>query len=253
MTKTCSSPPRRGGYMRYYAVVIMVAAVGLSACSEPAGLVRGGIELTSLRFGVSEAAPGEDLVLMAETRASDTAVMGLDPNALTVQANSLYRVGARLTPVSELSDEELTVAIANAARDIVFIGFKEADALRGVDEHGQVLCSEETEASMKAWLREQGIEITREPVFLPAVLARMPAKLEIVKRVRHHPNVDYLEPNTAGEYSAVSDDAESTTLVGIIPTSSDGPSALRVRTGDTVTATYRQPDGSTLTATTLIH
>lgn len=251
-------------------ILVALLVPVLATCTDVTEPIRGEIELESLQFFSGITDVGAPLLLMAEARGdgSETAV-AIDPRALTVQSSSgsavkaglqsrsPYREGARETPWAQMSDEELTQAIAHATRDIVGIGFREADADRGVDENGRVLCSEETEAEMKAWLVEQGISIEREPLYLPAVWATMPADLDLVRQIRYHPNVDYMFPNTTGEYvstgtAPASLEGPGAWFVAVVNTSSDGESGLRVGSGDEVTATYRQPDGSVLTATTRI-
>jgi hypothetical protein len=93
---------------------------------------------------------------------------------------------------SALSDAALAAEVERACGR-VFIGFREAGQSRGVDERGRVLTSAETVARMRQLVRERGVVIEHE-YDLPAIAGRMPVGLELVRELRHHPNVDYLEP-----------------------------------------------------------
>jgi len=97
-----------------------------------------------------------------------------------------------------MSDEELRLAVERAGGR-VFIRFKEARAPRLIGPRGPTAVSPEVIASMKAYLRGRGIRITREYQLEPAVVvATMPARLRLVRELRWHPNVDYLEPIQLG-------------------------------------------------------
>jgi hypothetical protein len=94
---------------------------------------------------------------------------------------------------SALSDAALAAEVGRACGR-VFIGFREAGQSRGVDEWGRVLTSAGTVARMRQLVRERGVVIEHEYDLIPAVAGRMPVGLELVRELRHHPNVDYLEP-----------------------------------------------------------
>lgn len=95
-------------------------------------------------------------------------------------------------PWSELTNAELRDEVERACGR-VFVGFKEAGAVRGVDPQGRNLTQASTVERMHAFLAERGIvlEFTYD---LPGVSARMPARLDLVEELRRHANVDYLEP-----------------------------------------------------------
>jgi hypothetical protein len=75
-----------------------------------------------------------------------------------------------------MTEAELTAKIAEAGGR-VFIGFKDADAVAGVDEFGKVLASALSVANAKAHLRSLGVNVTIDFDTMPMVVARMPAQL----------------------------------------------------------------------------
>jgi hypothetical protein len=95
-----------------------------------------------------------------------------------------------------LTDQQLYVETRRTCGHVL-IGFKEAGAARGVDEKGAALTSAATVASMKAFLHELKVVVDYE-YDLPAIAARIQPSLELIRLLRHHPNVDYLEPNFPG-------------------------------------------------------
>jgi hypothetical protein len=100
-----------------------------------------------------------------------------------------------------LSDCELR-AVIESVDGSVMVGFKEAGTVRGVDPQGRSLTTTETVSRMKQFLSDRGITIEWEGTDLPHVSARMPPSLDLVRELRGHPNVDYLEPNVPGSYAA---------------------------------------------------
>lgn len=106
---------------------------------------------------------------------------------------------------------------------------------------------------MKQWVLEQGMTIEREYQLGPTVVVVMAADEDLVARVRRHENVDVLEPVTRGVFlGGGPSNAGSLALTAVINTSRQNKDALQVRADDTVTAEYRQPDGTVLTTTVLI-
>lgn len=92
-----------------------------------------------------------------------------------------------------LSDAELLAEVERACGR-VFIGFKEADAARGVNEQGESTTSPETVVRMKSFVRERGVAIELEYELMPTIAGWMPARLDLVAALRQHPNVDVIEP-----------------------------------------------------------
>ncbi len=101
---------------------------------------------------------------------------------------------------AELSDGELQVEVARACGR-VFIGFKEAGTARGVDPYGKVLTSPETFATMREYVVARGVEIESEGKLVPYIVGRVSWTDGLVRELRHHPNVDYLEPIFPGVWA----------------------------------------------------
>jgi hypothetical protein len=99
-------------------------------------------------------------------------------------------------PWGALTDQQLYEETKNACGRVL-VGFKEAGQPRGVDGKGVALTSPETVARMKELLRELGVVIEHE-YDLPAVAGWMQPTLELVTYLRHHRQVDYLEPIVPG-------------------------------------------------------
>src|SRR6266567_895822 len=102
-------------------------------------------------------------VIISACRSSERLTAICDPATATRQFTA---------PWAELSDSELRIEIERACGR-VFIGFKEADAVRGVDPQGRNLTTQETVTRMKQYLIERGITV-QWAADLPHVTARMP-------------------------------------------------------------------------------
>ena len=226
------------------------AAMGLS-CAQEVTAPRGEIMLESLQFARSEVQAGEPLIVIAQPATGESVVR----QPLLVRTSSGGRQQTFVSPWDGQTDKELTVAIAQWGGR-AFIGFKEADARRGVDEHGFNITSSATVERMKQWVREQGMTITLEYQLTPTVVVLMAPDEQLVSRIRHHENVDHLEPVTVGSYGAESEGGKTEDLplrlAAVIPTSPESGGRLSVRRGDTITAEYHQPNGAVLTATASI-
>ena len=103
-------------------------------------------------------------------------------------------------PFDQLTDAQLRVEIARACGRVL-IGFKEANASRGVDDRGAVLTSAATISTMKQYLVDHDVQITWEGLSLPAVAATMDWSFTEVAALRRHPNIDYLEPVFSGNWA----------------------------------------------------
>lgn len=101
-------------------------------------------------------------------------------------------------PWHELSDAQLLTEIRLACGR-VFVGVKEANAVRGVDPQGRNLTSTETVGRMKEYLAARGFQFEYE-YDLPFVAGVMPVRLALVRELRRHPNIDYLEPSFPGTW-----------------------------------------------------
>lgn len=224
------------------------------ACGQEVTAPRGDIMLASLEFTRAQVPVGDPLILVARPAASES----LTPQRFLVRASSGTHQQRAFTPLptqrpwDALSDADLA-AVIGTYDDIVMIRFKEADAKSGVDEQGRNITSRETVERMKQWVREQGVTITREWILQPGVTGTMAGDAELVARLRGHENIDLVEPGgIPGEPETGTAPFGAGDLVAVIQTSSATMSGLRVQAGDVVTAQYRQPDGSLLTATVLI-
>lgn len=111
--------------------------------------------------------------------------------------------GSRLdTPWRAMNDAELIEAVA-AADGRVAVGFKDPEALGGVDDRGRVLASAGAVTEGKAFLRAMGLEFDHEFEPVPAVsLTLPPTLLEQVPTIRSNPQVDYIEPVVTGTRAA---------------------------------------------------
>jgi hypothetical protein len=167
----------------------------------------GEVVLESLEFTRAEIEVGESLVVLART-AEDREV---GPQPFVIEASSGARQQRCLSRSQQdggrsywaaFTNDELASLIAKWD-NVVMIGFKEEDASRGVDEQGRVLVLEETVNRMTKWVQEQGVTITREFVFLPGVVGTMPAKAELVGKIREHKNIDYLEAAPPGGFLGI--------------------------------------------------
>jgi len=99
------------------------------------------------------------------------------------------------TPWRRMTDDELSARIADAGGR-VFIGFKDAHAVAGVEEFGLVIASPAAVALGKAQLRALGVDIEFEFLRTPAVVARIPAAL--TSQLRQNPLIEYVEPIVPG-------------------------------------------------------
>jgi len=217
-----------------------------AGCGSDPTAPLGEVTLASLQFARSEVAAGQPLILIAQPAAGES----LSPVPVTVRASSGAEQQTWVSPWDSLSNSDLTAVIAEHDGEVM-VRFKEAGAARGIDDRGYNITSRETFERMKQWLRDQGVTITREFEFVysASVAATMEANEELVSRIRNHENVDIFEPNTRGWPETVGPSSSSSDLVAVVAT---GHGGFSVRLGDTVTAAYRQPDGTLLTATVLI-
>jgi hypothetical protein len=226
-------------------------AVLSGACGQEVTAPRGEVLLESLRFTETEVEAGKPLVLFAQVASGEVT----REQPLVVRASSgMSQQGAfdpqpTERPWDALSDAELA-AVIGTWDTIVMIRFKDADAESGVDQHGQNITSKETVEQMKAWVREQGVTITREWITQPGVDGIMPADAALVSRLRAHESIDLVElGGIRGVFFGRTALQSSGDIVAVILTGMDEPSKLTVRAGDVVTAEYRQPNGAVLRAT----
>jgi hypothetical protein len=197
-----------------------------------------------MQFAQSEVAVGEPLVLTATPE--DPTSTG--PLVVRIASSSGATVSDTLNVWARMSDQEI-LAVLVQANGRAFVGFKEAGAERGVSPQGESLTSAATVRRMKEYLMSQGVVIT-SAYDLPAVAAQVPVTLALVSAIRRHLNVDYFEPILPGK--RLGTDAPQAAILAAVTATTTDDSDLRVRSGDVVTATYRQPDGTVLKATATI-
>jgi len=97
-----------------------------------------------------------------------------------------------------MTDAELATKTAEAGGR-VFIGFKDSNAVAGVDETGGVLASTSSVAAAKVRLRALGAVLEFEFTDMPTVIARISSSL--VPELRHDALIEYIEPIFPGIYN----------------------------------------------------
>lgn len=136
-------------------------------------------------------------VLGCETDTPPAAVSG-PTAAMSVQQHSRLN-----TPWRAMGDAELAERVRQAD-GIVFIGFKNPGPGMGVSEQGRVLAARGSIDAAKSYLREKDIEILLDMdshvgAPTPTVIARI--KPELITELRRHPLIEYVEPNSVGEFT----------------------------------------------------
>jgi hypothetical protein len=121
-------------------------------------------------------------------------------HTLDAPAASCAGTRAFSAPWRELSDSQLRLEIDRACGH-VFVGFKEEGAARGVDAQSRSITSATTVSRMTRLLTERGMTLEWQSSDLPHVSARMATPPELVSELRHHPNVEYLEPIFPGTWN----------------------------------------------------
>lgn len=242
--------------------IIALGALVAGGCGHDGISPVGDTLLESLAFATDEVAVGEPLVLMARpalgqslptqpivVRVSSGVVFegrlntGIDECVRDRVAAGVTRHMAERQCWRDLSAHEVAYLISIADENGIAIGFKEAEQEYGVDAEGHVLTSAETVEAMTRWVQDQGVTIHREFLHLPGISGSMAADAERVRTIRGHGNIDYLVPDVTGTFLA-----EGRALWAALPTSDPGSALGVLSPGDVVTAEYRQPDGSVLTA-----
>jgi hypothetical protein len=242
--------------------MFVLTAVGGLACGQKATGPEGDTLLESLAFATAEVAVGEPLILMARAVAGHP--VPTQPITLRVSSGAAFewrlsasidecvrdRMGGGIAAHmatrqcwGALSANELAYLISIAEENRVFIGFKEAERATGVDAQGNSLTSAETVGAMTQWIQEQGVTILREFILLPGAACSMPPDADLVRAIRGHANIDYLEPDVTGTFLR-----DGRHLWTVLPTADARSPLGALRPGDVVTAEYRQPDGTVMMA-----
>jgi len=247
-------------------VVLAGSFFTLAACGDILG--SSPAPMVTLDIQRAEAIPGEPLLIMGW--------IDKDVHASrTVEVRSSSGGTARVTlgmphvrkpnqgfgePWRSMSDPMLAAFIGGygttpEAQWQASIGIVEEGAVRqptGSPPTADV--SEETIARVVTWLRDEGVTEIRGPDGrLAYIYPRLPRSVDLVRRLRSHPNVETVEP--IGMVVRQYGDPWPTGAIdvyGVIMTTAGGGEGLRVQPGDVLTVSYRQPDGSVLRDTVVI-
>lgn len=227
------------------------------------------LQIESLEFVADEIPAGFPLLVAARGPGTP----GLSPERVTFRSPSGQTVETQLvaqrncprelTPQqaatrasiwSECSDEALAFQIHGPGDGVAFISFKEAGASASKID-GQVVVSDETYEAMKEWVVSVGIEIRPlHPPELeheaPWVVVNMPMDMDVLRWVRSHPNVEFVEPNGPVNFQGGGQLVGGGTTVAAAGGLEDG--ALVVAPGDLVTVEHQRRDGALVTATARI-
>jgi hypothetical protein len=148
---------------------------------------------------------------------------------------------------------------------------KEADRKRAYDDKlHRYTTSDETLFKVWEWVDSlEGVEIVSRIINSPVLVLQMTPTAEIVNKLRASKNVEILEPNYRIIWLSASSGAENDpllsqaqipgdvenpiTVLGVFSTTTNKSEAgFYVQPGDTLTATYHHPDGSTIETWTTI-
>jgi hypothetical protein len=216
-----------------------------TACDGVTDVNAGGdIFIEALRFSRGTTQPGEPIGIVAHVpQRSSTGP------SLHIETSSGGADTRRLAPWSELSTQELAALIQDA-NGRVFVGYKETNATSGVDGKGNNMTSDSTVQHMTALLLQHGAMIEWSYELIPAVVAHIPTDVAFLTMLRDHPNVEYVEPIFGGQWHAGgTPPAPTRSVLAIIR---PGSGSLHAAAGDTITAWYRQPNGTLLRATAAV-
>lgn len=241
----------------------LLALFTLGCSNAEVAAPTGEVMLLSLQFASGEFGTEDPLVVVGRTAGGAPAA----PQPLTIHASSGAQVQTSFTPLPlqecvegpcprrdpwrHVSDADLAALIGTWG-NIVMIGFKEAGTDGGVDDRGRNLVSAETSERMTEWLRQLGVVIVDEWILTPGVTGTLIPDPALVRQIREHENIDYVNPSGPGEFESQAAVWGQPNLLAVSRAGHESTSGLKVRAGETVTAEYRQPDGSVLRATASI-
>lgn len=101
------------------------------------------------------------------------------------------------TPWLDMTDDELAEAVSTADGR-VFVGFKEAEAIGGVDAAGRIVVPRATLQEGKDYLASLGLSLEREYELVPAVVTTIAP--DLVGTLRANPLIEYVEPILPGRF-----------------------------------------------------
>lgn len=244
-----------------------VLPVLLMGCAPVTDIER--FQIESLEFVADEIPVGFPLLVAARGPGTP----GSSPERVTFWTSSGQAVDGQLVPQgncpreltseqasnrvsawAQCTDEALAFQIHGPGDGVAFISFKEAGASASKID-GQVVVSDETYEAMKEWVVSVGIEIRPlHPPELqheaPWIVVNMPMDMDVLRWVRNHPNVEFVEPNGPVNFQGGGQLVGSGATVAATQGIEDG--RLVVAPGDMVTVEHRRRDGELVTATARI-
>lgn len=241
--------------MKYVISFSLLCIVGLISmtflgCSSTVSDQTDQPELNNLEFSQSTYAPSDALVLRA-TPNPDLGEKFFNNNTLSIQlsTSSGDEASAQISPFSDLTDAEMVEAIKEGADNTAILRIKETDQESARNSDGELIRSEEAINSFVNWTENrEEITVTRKAALHPNVLIQFTTDptVDVVSEVRTHGNVEFMEPNAIGEFHSVPGDLELSGNLTLVILSGG---TLTYQSGDTVTAEFRQADGTILQAT----
>lgn len=209
--------------------------------------------LESLEFTRSVYRQGDALVIRA-TPNPNLEEEYFRNNTLNVQLSTTggEQATAQVSPFSDLTDAEMVEAIKEGADNTAILRIKEADQESARNSNGELVRSQKAINRFVNWTENRkGITVTRKSILQPDILLQFTSgpTVDLVNQVRTHKNVEFMEPNSIGEFTSTSGEPE---LTGDWATVIPPGRPLEYKPGDTVTATFDQADGTVLKATAQI-
>jgi hypothetical protein len=176
-------------------------------------------------------------------------------------------VMVRLYSFYDIPNKEFA-SVLNDYNGQAFVIIKEANKQRAFDRESKVYTTtEETVSKTIDWIVSfDGVEILTRFSPSPTFLLRIESKPELLSTLRSSKNIDIIEPNFRAipfnnpgsnrfneyfQFQRKSNQREIT-IVGVVNNLTDKKNELQLVEGDTVWATYDQPDGSVLKSYTTI-
>lgn len=210
-------------------------------------------ELMNMEFTRSQYSADQALILRANPNPDlDPDFLRENPPVIQLVSSSGDETSAQFSPWSHLSDEEMVEAIKDGPGR-ASVRIKEADKESARNSDGELMRSEEAMNKFKEWIENHDkLSVSRIAKLLPYIFIEFLEEptVDVVKQIRSHENVEFMEPVQTGEYlSTTNEGASAFDLVSLIIPSS---SSFTYRPGDTVTAKFQQSDGSILTASVTI-
>lgn len=219
----------------------------LCGCSPPESLESGKPELMNLEF-TRPSYPAEEALII---RATPNPEQGEEffrkyDIEVTLTSSSGDQTLIPMGPWQDLSDEEMVEAIKEGKNKAI-LRIKEADKKSARNSKGRLVRSEEAMSRFIAWAENhEQLSVTWVSELHPDVVIQFTTEptVDMVRQIRTHENVEFMEPDNIGEYLAISNgSAPVGDLTAVIIPSSE---SFAYQHGDTVTAEFQQADGTVL-------